>query len=58
MFILDALLLTAGMARTVYVKSPSANQDEVTTTLSTGISIDHLVGIVIAMIGGLLWEVL
>ena len=57
-FVIDALLFAVGMARALYVKSLSASQDEVTSTLSTGTSINHLVSIVIAVAGGLLWEVL
>ena len=55
-FVLDAILFIAGMARTVYVKSTSNDMDEVTSTLSTGISINHLISIAIAVAGGLLWE--
>jgi predicted MFS family arabinose efflux permease len=55
-FVLDAILFITGMARTMYVKASSADQDEVTSTLSTGISVNHLVSIVIALLGGLLWE--
>jgi predicted MFS family arabinose efflux permease len=57
-FVLDALLFAVGMARALYVKTLSSSQDEVTSTLSTGISINHLVSIMIAVAGGLLWEVL
>ena len=55
-FVLDAILFVAGMARTMYVKSVSRSQDEVTSTLSAGISINHLVSIVIAIAGGIFWE--
>lgn len=55
-FVLDAILFIAGLARTVYIKSISDNREEVTSTLSTGISINHLISIVIAVAGGLLWE--
>jgi MFS family permease len=55
-FVLDAILFIAGMARTVYVKSNSVSADEVTSTLSAGISINHLISIAIAIAGGLLWE--
>ena len=57
-FVLDAILFTVGMARTMYVKTISDSQEEVTSTLSTGLSINHLISIVIAMVGGALWEVL
>ena len=55
-FIVDAILFLAEMARTVYVKSTSESQEEVTSTLSTGISINHLISIAIAVVGGVLWE--
>jgi predicted MFS family arabinose efflux permease len=54
-FVLDAMLFVVGMARTMYVKSIAESQDEVTSTLSTGLSINHLVSIVIAMAGGVFW---
>jgi predicted MFS family arabinose efflux permease len=57
-FVLDAILFMAGMARALYVKSMTSTQDEVTTVLSSGISINHLVSIVIAMLGGVLWQTL
>jgi len=55
-FILDAMLFSAGIARTVYVRTLSADQSELTSTLSSGISINHLVSILIALLGGLIWE--
>jgi hypothetical protein len=55
-FVLDSIMFITGMARSMYVKAASTSQEEVTSTLSTGISVNHLVSIVIAMVGGLLWE--
>ena len=46
----------AGMARSKYVQTLSSSKEEVTTTLSAGISINHIISIVIAIAGGLLWE--
>ncbi|TFG58437.1 MAG: MFS transporter, partial [Spirochaetales bacterium] len=57
-FVLDALLFTVGMARAMYVKSLSETPEETTATLSTGLSINHLVSIVIAILGGIIWEAL
>ena len=57
-FVVDALLFAVGMARALYARTLSSGQDEITSTLSTGISINHLVSILIAVAGGLLWEVL
>jgi predicted MFS family arabinose efflux permease len=55
-FILDSILFVAGMARTMYVKSISSSREETTATLSTGLSINHLISILIAIGGGVLWE--
>ena len=54
-FLLDAALSTTAMATSLYVKDISANQDEVTATLSTGISTNHLVAIMAAPLGGWVW---
>jgi predicted MFS family arabinose efflux permease len=55
-FIIDSALFAVGMARTMYVKAVSSSQQEVTSTLSTGISINHLISILIAMTGGVIWK--
>jgi len=57
-FVLDAVLFVLGMARAMYVKSLTRSKEEVTSTLGTGLSINHLVSIVIAILGGYLWEAL
>lgn len=55
-FVLDAILFVVGLARAMYVRSLSDTPEEVTATLSVGISVNHLISIVIAVAGGLLWE--
>lgn len=55
-FVLDSVLFAVSIARTMYVKEVSQSQNEVTSTLSTGISINHLISIVIAILGGVLWQ--
>lgn len=55
-FVIDAILFVVGMARAMYARSLSSTQEEVTATLSVGISVNHLVSIIIAVAGGLLWE--
>jgi len=57
-FILDGMLFVVGMARALYARSISTGQQELTATLTTGISINHLFSIIIALLGGLLWEYL
>ncbi len=55
-FLADAVISTTSMATNMYVREISASPDEVTASLSTGISINHLISIFAALIGGLIWE--
>ena len=54
-FMLDAVLSTTSLATNLYVKDISDNRDELTSTLSTGISINHLISICAAPVGGWIW---
>ena len=55
-YILDAIISVASMANNVYVKDIAESQEETTATLSTGISINHIISIMIALLGGFLWK--
>jgi MFS family permease len=54
-FVLDSVISLASMASNVYVQDIAANQEEITATLSTGVSINHVISIFIALMGGWLW---
>ena len=54
-FVLDAVISTTTMAASIYVKTLAENQDEVTSTLTTGLSINHLIAIIAAPAGGFIW---
>ena len=54
-FMLDAVLSTTSLATNLYVKDISDDRDELTSTLSTGISINHLISICAAPAGGWIW---
>ncbi|MDR0320501.1 MAG: MFS transporter [Treponema sp.] len=56
-FVLDSIISIASMASNIYVKSVASNQEEVTATLSTGISVNHIISIFIALMGGWIWKV-
>jgi len=56
-FVLDSIISIASMASNVYVKRIASNQEEVTATLSTGISVNHVISIFIALMGGWIWKV-
>jgi hypothetical protein len=44
------------MASLLYCKDLSANQEELGKTITTGISVNHLISIIIALLGGLIWQ--
>lgn len=54
-FVLDSVISLASMASNVYVQDIAANKEELTATLSTGISVNHAISILIALLGGFLW---
>ena len=54
-FLLDVVLTTTSLATNLYVRDISDNRDELTSTLSTGISINHLISICAARVGGWIW---
>lgn len=55
LFISDRLSMQIGMVNSIYLKSIALDPEEVTATLSTGISLDHLVSITAALAGGVVW---
>ena len=57
-YILDAVISLASMASNVYVQDLADNADEVKATISTGVSINHVITIFIALFGGWIWEAL
>ncbi len=56
-YILDNSLSVVEMARSTYVKKICDTPDDVTPTLSTGTSLDHIFAMTIPTLGGLLWKV-
>jgi MFS family permease len=56
-FVLDSIISIASMASNVYVQRIASNQEEITATLSTGISVNHVISIIIALTGGWIWKV-
>jgi MFS family permease len=56
-YVLDSIISLASMASNVYVRDIAATPEEVTATLSTGVSVNHLISIAIALMGGWIWKV-
>ena len=57
-YVLDAMISLASMAANVYVQDLSDSQDETKATISTGVSINHVITIFIALFGGWIWQTL
>ena len=52
------MISLASMASNVYVQDISESQEEMRATISTGISVNHMITIFIALLGGWVWKVL
>ena len=55
-YVLDSIISLASMASNVYVQDISDNKEEMRATISTGISVNHLITILIALFGGWIWQ--
>ena len=55
-YFFDAVISTTAMATSIYVRDLSKNSDEITATFSTGLSINHLISILVAPLGGWAWK--
>ena len=55
LFVLDRLSMQIGLVKSLYLRSRSWSEEDVTATLSTGISLDHIVSILAAVAGGFVW---
>ena len=55
-YVLDAIISMASMASNVYVQDLSDSPEEVKATISTGVSINHVITIFIALFGGWIWQ--
>jgi MFS family permease len=56
-FVMDSIISIASMASNIYVQRIASSQEEITATLSTGISVNHIISIFIALMGGWIWKV-
>ena len=56
-FVLDRMSTQMGLVRTVYLRTIAVKTSDITPTLSVGISLDHIVTIICAALGGVIWGV-
>ncbi|MBQ6583508.1 MAG: MFS transporter, partial [Mogibacterium sp.] len=57
-YILDSIISLASMASNIYVQDLSDSPEEVRATISTGVSVYHLITVLIALFGGWIWKTL
>lgn len=57
LFVLDQVLASVSMARATYLKKIALNSEDVSPTLSMGISLDHIVSMFIPFLGGFVWNI-
>jgi len=55
-YVLDSILTLGSLATNVYVQDIADDSQELTSTLSTGISVNHFISVIIALLGGLIWQ--
>ncbi|HBQ64700.1 MAG TPA: MFS transporter [Clostridiales bacterium] len=55
LFVLDRLSMQIGMVKAIYLRSIAFAEEEITSTLSMGMSLDHAVSILAALAGGYIW---
>ena len=54
-FVLDQVLFVVGIARTTYLDKIAVKKEDVTASLSLGVTIDHTISMSIPTLGGLIW---
>ncbi|MEJ8553197.1 MFS transporter [Tepidibacter sp. Z1-5] len=54
--IFDRMSTQMGMIRTIYLRSIAVKPSDITPTLSLGLSLDHIVSIICAYLGGIIWS--
>ena len=57
-YILDSVISLASMASNVYVQDLADNTEEMRMTISTGVSVNHFITILVALFGGWIWKTL
>ena len=55
-YVLDAVLSNASMATNLYARTLSDSQEELTATLTSGISMNHVVTVFFALVGGFAFD--
>jgi predicted MFS family arabinose efflux permease len=55
-YLIDQMLMSVGMARSMYMKKIALQPGDVQPALTAGITIDHIFSISVALLGGVIWN--
>jgi len=55
-FLLDQMLFSVSMARSMYIKKIALDDAHVQPALTAGVTIDHIFSISVALLGGVIWS--
>jgi predicted MFS family arabinose efflux permease len=55
-FLIDQMIFSVGMARATYIKKIAKEPEHVQSTLTAGVTIDHIFSISSALLGGVIWN--
>jgi predicted MFS family arabinose efflux permease len=55
-YLLDQMLFSVGMARSMYIKKIALQPEDVQPALTAGVTIDHIFSITVAILGGVIWN--
>jgi len=55
-YLLDQMLFSVGMARSMYIKKIALQPEDVQPALTAGVTIDHVFSIAVALAGGAIWN--
>jgi|WetSurMetagenome_2_1015567.scaffolds.fasta_scaffold54794_2 predicted MFS family arabinose efflux permease len=55
-YLLDQILMSVGMARSMYMKKIAIKEEHVQPALTAGVTIDHVFSLSVALLGGIIWN--
>jgi predicted MFS family arabinose efflux permease len=55
-YLVDQMIFSVSMARATYIKKIALQPDHVQSTLTAGVTIDHIFSISAALVGGMIWN--
>src|SRR5450759_3409196 len=55
-YLLDQMLLSVNMARSTYMKKIALRKEDIQPALTASVTLDHMFSIVVALVGGVIWN--